>query len=130
MQIPIFQRAPEQLSEANPSVEPKLQSPRSSEPQQLPPRRRITTQQFERNVRTRQSISSALPDSSSEAALAFSACGLEPACVSKKQWKKLVLKRATCDCGKCSENLEDDWLATASFRAHARVEVNVRKTIF
>ena len=68
---PNFQRVPEQLSEENPSVEPQLQSPQSSEPQLLPSRRRITTQQFERDVRARQSTSSVPPDPSSEAALAF-----------------------------------------------------------
>ena len=51
----------------NPSVEPQLQSHQSSEPQLLLPRRRITIQQFERNVRARQSTSSLSPVPSSEA---------------------------------------------------------------
>ena len=74
-------------SEENPSVEPQLQSPQSSEPQLPLPRRRSTTEQFEKNVRARQSTSSVPPVPSSEAALAFSASSLEPACVSKNNGK-------------------------------------------
>ena len=53
---PNFQRVPDpdQPSEENPPVE--SQSPQSSEPRLPHPRRRITAQQFERNVRARQSV--------------------------------------------------------------------------
>ena len=81
---PNFQRVPDQLSDENPSVEPQLQSPQSSKPRLPHPRRRITTQQFDRNVRARQSKSSVPLVPSSEAALAFSACSLEPAWLSQK----------------------------------------------
>ena len=50
---PNFQRVPDQLSDENPPVE--SQSPQSSEPRLRYPRRRITSQQFERNVRARDS---------------------------------------------------------------------------
>ena len=54
--IPNFQRVPEQLSEENPLVERQLQSPQSSEPQSVPPRRRITTQQTVREKRARETV--------------------------------------------------------------------------
>ena len=81
---PNFQRVPDQPSDENPSVGPQLQSPQSSESQLQHPRRRITTEQFARNVRARQSTSSVLPVFSSEAALAFSASSLELPCLSNK----------------------------------------------
>ena len=117
---PNFHRVPRQISEDNPSVEPQLQSSQSSEPQLPPPRRRITSQQFERNVRARRSMSSVAPVRSNDAALAFSASSLEPAYVSKKQWRKVRVEvsypvtaemfenpeeRLACDCviqGSCS----------------------------
>ena len=68
-EVPNFQRVPDQPSEENPLVE--SQSDQSSEPRLPHPRRRITTQQFERNVRARQSTSSLPLVPSSEAALAF-----------------------------------------------------------
>ena len=87
-----FQRVPDpdQASEENPPVD--SQSPQSSEPRLPHPRRRITTQQFQRNVRARQSTSSVPPVRSSEAALAFSADSLEPVCLSNKQGNWLVSK--------------------------------------
>ena len=84
MLTPNLQRVPELLSEENPSVQPPLQSPQSFESRLQPPRRRIVTLQFERNVRSRQSTSSVPPVPSSEEASAFSASGLEPACVKKQ----------------------------------------------
>ena len=69
---PNFQRVPDQPSDENPLVDSR--SPQSSEPRLPHPRRRNTTQQFERNVRARQSTSSVPPVPSSEAALAFE-CG-------------------------------------------------------
>ena len=83
---PNFQRVPDQSSDENPLVE--SHSPQSSEPRLPHPRRRITSQKFERNVRARQSTSSFHPVPSCEAALAFSADSLEPACLSNKQWKR------------------------------------------
>ena len=77
---PTFQRVPDQPSDENPSVEPQLQSPQSSESQLQHPRRRITTEQFARNVPARQSTSSVPLVPSSEAALAFSASSLELPC--------------------------------------------------
>ena len=56
---PSFQRVQDQPSEENPPVE--SQAPQSCEPRLPHPRRRITTQQFERNVRARQSTSSFSP---------------------------------------------------------------------
>ena len=88
---------------------------------------RITTQQFERNVRARQSTSSFSPSPSGEAALAFSASSLEPACVSKKQWEKVGVEVSYPVTADMFEKPEDDWLATASPRARARVEVNIKK---
>ena len=122
---PNFQRVPypDQPSEENPHVE--SQSPQSS---RLPhPQRRITTQQFERNVRARQSTSSFPPVPSCEAALAFSADSLEPACLSNKQLKKVGVEVSYLVTADKFENSEDDWLATASSRAGARVEVNIKK---
>ena len=84
--IPIFQRVPDHPSDENPPVEPL--SPQSSEPRLPHPRRRITSQQFERNVRARQSTSSFHPVPSGETALAFSADSLEPTC----QWNKVVVE--------------------------------------
>ena len=81
------QRVPDHPSDETPHVEP--QSPQSSEPRLPHPRRRITSQQFERDVRARQSTSSLHLIPSSEAALAFSADSLAPACLSNKQWKKV-----------------------------------------
>ena len=51
---PNFQLVSEQFFEEHPLVEPQLQSS-PCEPPLPPPRRRITTQQFQRNVRARQS---------------------------------------------------------------------------
>ena len=124
---PNFQRVPDQTSDENPSVEPQLQSPKSSEPRLQHPRRRITSQQFERNVRARQSLSSVLPVPSSEAALAYSASSLAPACLSNKQWKKFGFEVSYPVTADLFENPENDWLATASSRARARVEVNIKK---
>ena len=64
---------------------------------------------------------------SSEAVLAFSADSLEPACLSNKQWKKVGVEVSYPVTGDRLENPEDDWLATASSRARARVEVNIKK---
>ena len=86
---PNFQRVPDQLSDENHPVDPQSQSPQFSEPRLPHPQRRITTQQFERNVRARHSTSSVPRVPSSEAALAFSASSLEPACLSNKQWKNI-----------------------------------------
>ena len=73
--------------------------PHPPEPRFPHPRRRITTQQFERNVRARQSTSSVPPVPSSEAALAFCADSLEPACLSNKQLKKgWCPSELPCDC--------------------------------
>ena len=80
-----------------------------------------------RNVRARQSTSSFHPVPSSEAALAFSADSLEPACLSNKQWKKVGVEVSYPVTADMFENPEDDWLATASSRARARVEVNIKK---
>ena len=85
---PNFQRVPDQLSDENPPV--GSQSPQSSQPRLPHPRRRITSQQFERNVRARQSTSSFDPVPSSEAALTFSVDSLEPACLSNSE--------LPCDC--------------------------------
>ena len=114
--IPIFQRVPDpdQPSEENPPVE--SQSPQSSEPRLPHPRRRITTQQFDRNVRARQSTSSGPPVPSSEASLAFSADGLERGCWSNKQWKKVGVEVSFPVTADVFENPEKDWLATASSR--------------
>ena len=79
---PNLQRVPELPSEENPSVQP------SSEPRLQPPRRRIATLQFERNVRARRSTSSVPLVSSSEEALAFSASGSERACLCVKKTMK------------------------------------------
>ena len=109
---PNFQRVPDQLSEEKSLVEP--QSPQSSQPRLPHPRRRVTAQQFERNVRARQSTSSFSPVPSSEAALAFSA-------------KKVGVEVSYPVTADMFENPENDWLATASSRARARVEVNIKK---
>ena len=122
---PNFQRVPVQPSDANPAVE--SQSSQSSEPRLPHPRRRITSQQFERHVRARQSTSSFPLVLSSEGALAFSADNLEPACLSKKQWKKVGVEVRYPVTAEMFENPGDDWLATASSRARARVEVNIKR---
>ena len=78
-------------------------------------------------MRARQSTSSFHPVPSNEAALAFSADSLEPACLSKKQWKKgWCRSELPCDAD-MFENPEDQLLATASSMACARVEVNIKK---
>ena len=123
---PIFNLSQNSFSRKNLFVEPQLQSS-PSEPPLPPPRRRITTQQFERNVRARQSNSSVLPVPFSEAALALSASGLQPAHVSKKQWEKVGVEVSYPVTAEIFEKPEDDWLATASSRACARVEVNIKK---
>ena len=123
--IPVFNVLPDQLIDENPPVESL--SPQSSEPRLQYPRRRITFQQFERNVRARQSTSSFHPVPSGEAALALSADSLEPACLSNEQWKKVGVEVSCPVTADVFENPEDDWLATASCRARARVEVNIKK---
>ena len=103
---PNFIRVPDHPSFENPHVEPE--APQSSEPRLPHPRRRITSQQFERNVHARQSTSSFHPVPSSEAALALSADSLEPSCLSNKQWKEVgdeVSYPVTAD---MFENPEDD----------------------
>ena len=64
---------------------------------------------------------------SNDAALAFSASSLEPAYVSDKQWRKVGVEVSFLVTAGMFENPENDWPATASFRARARVEVNVKK---
>ena len=94
---PNLERVPDQPSDENPPVE--SQSPQSSEPRLPHPRRRITSQQFEGNVRARQSKSSFHPAPSSEAALAVSADSLELACLSNKQREKgWCRSELPCDC--------------------------------
>ena len=78
-------------------------------------------------MRARQSTSSLAPVPSREAALAFSAGSMEPACWSNKQWKKVGVEVSYPVTADTFENPEDDWLATASSRARARVEVNFKK---
>ena len=58
---PNFQRGPGQVSDEHAIVESKVQSLQSSELQLPRRRRRITSQQFERHVRARQSTSSVPP---------------------------------------------------------------------
>ena len=78
-------------------------------------------------MRARQATSSFPLVLSSEGALAFSADNLEPACLSKKQWKKVGVEVRYPVTADMFENPEDDWLATASSRARARVEVNIKR---
>ena len=78
-------------------------------------------------MRARQSTSSVPLVPSSEAALAFSASCLEPSCLSNKQWKKVGVEVRYLVTADMFENPEYDWLATASSRARARVEVNIKK---
>ena len=47
--------------------------------------------------------------------------------MSKKQWKKVGVEVSYLVTAEMFENPEDDWLATASSRARARVEVNIEK---
>ena len=79
------------------------------------------------NVRARLSISSVLPVPSSEATLAFSSSSLEPASVSKKPCEKVGVEVSYPVTAEVFENPEDGWFATASSRARARVEVNIKK---
>ena len=117
--IPLFNVFQMNRPIESPSVEPQLQSRQSSESRLPHPRRRITTQQFERNVRVRQSASSVPSFPSREAALAFSASSLEPACLSNKQWKKVGVEVSYPLTADMFENPENDWLAIASSRARA-----------
>ena len=57
---PHFQRVPDRVSDEHTFVESQLKSPQPSGTRAPLPRRRITTQQFERNVRARQSNSRVL----------------------------------------------------------------------
>ena len=116
---PNIQRVPDHPSDENPHVEP--QSAQSSEPRLPHPRRRTTSQQFERNVRARQSTSRFHLVPSSEAALAFSADSLERACLSNKQWKRVGVEMSYPVTADTFETPGDDWLVTASSRARARV---------
>ena len=122
---PNFQRIPDQPSDENPPVE--SHSPKSSEPRLPHPRRRITSQQFKRNVRARQSTSSFHLVPSSEAALAFSADCMELACLSNKQLKEVGVEVSYPVTADMFEYPEDDWLATASSRARARVDVDIKE---
>ena len=72
-------------------------------------------------MRARQSTSSFHPVPSSEAALAFSADSLEPACLSSRQWKKVGVEVRYPVTADMFENPEDEWLAAASSRARAPV---------
>ena len=117
-ETPNFQRVPDEQNEEKPPVE--SQSPQFSEPRLPHPRRRITTQQFERVVRARQSTS-CLP------LVPSSADRLELACLSNKQWKQVGVKVSYPVTADMFENPEGDWLATASSRARALVEVNIKK---
>ena len=78
-------------------------------------------------MRAGQSTSSFLPVPSREAALAFSADSLDPACLSKNNGKKVGVEVSYPVTADMFENPEDDPLATASSRARARVEVNIKK---
>ena len=78
-------------------------------------------------MHARQSTSSVPPVPFSEAALALSASSLESACLSNKQWKKVGVEVSYPVTADMFENPENDWLATASSRARARVEVNMEK---
>ena len=66
--------------------------------------------------------------SSSETALAFSVSSFEPAGLSTKQWKKVGVELGYPVTADMFENPEDDWLATASSGARARVEVTSSST--
>ena len=102
------QRVPGRGSDEHPSVESQLRSPQPPETHATLPRKRITTQQFERNVRARTSTSSVLPISSSKGALAFSASSLEPACLSTKRWKNVGVELSYPVTADMFENPEDD----------------------
>ena len=52
---------------------------------------------------------------------------LEPACLSNKQWKKVGVEVSYPVTVDMFENPGNDWLATASSRARACVEVNIKK---
>ena len=47
--------------------------------------------------------------------------------LSKKQWKKVGVEVSYPVTADMFENPEDDWLATVSSRARARIEVNIPK---
>ena len=66
-------------------------------------------------MRARRSTSSVPPVPSSEAALC------------QKKWKKVGVEVSHPVTAEMFENLEDERLATASSRARARVEVNIKK---
>ena len=107
---PNFQHVPDQPSDENPSVE--SQSPQSSEPRLPHPRRRITSQQFERNVRARQSTSSFHTVPSSEAALA---------CVEVNIKKLSGEERAQF---RAAPNKEmDQWISNDVFSACQRADI-------
>ena len=52
---------------------------------------------------------------------------MEPACLSNEQWKQVGVEVSCPVTADVFENPADDWLATASSRARARVEVNIKK---
>ena len=116
--IPIFNYASDQVSDENPSVETPMsclyplnhgyhihnnESPLNSSRETCVP-----------------------PVPSSEAALAFCASSLEPAC-SPKTTGKVCVDLSFLVTANMFENPQDDWLATTSPRARARVEVNIKK---
>ena len=72
-------------------------------------------------MRARQSTSSVLTVSSSESSFG-------PAGLSTKQWKKVGVELGYPVTADMFENPEDDWLATASSGARARVEVTSSST--
>ena len=47
--------------------------------------------------------------------------------MSKKQWRKVGVEVSYLVTAEMFENPEDDWLAAASSKARARVEVNIKK---
>ena len=61
-------------------------------------------------MRARPSTSSFHLVPPSEAVLPFSEDGLEPACLSNKQWKKVGVKVSYFVLADMFENPEDDWL--------------------
>ena len=107
---PNYQPVPGQPVEENPSVEPPLQPSQLLKPLAPLPRRRITTQQLESNVRARRSSSSVPPVPSSKAALAFSARSVEPSCVSKKQRRNVGVEVSYRVTAEMFENPGNDWL--------------------
>ena len=114
---PNFQRVADQPSDENPSVRPQLLLPQSSGSRLTTSTETNRHSSIRERRAPKQSTSRVPPVPSNEAALAFNASSLEPACFVQQTMGKIGAEMSYPVTADMFENPENDWFATASSKS-------------